>query len=141
MVVLLRQILNLQLRILLHQRPVFIVYPLRYLSHLVQMLIQFFFSLFEVIVILLFLVLLGLELLLDVIELAVKGRPGLLSVFNQNPSRLVLHITYLFLEVVIMLIDGLNVFLIDVGLVLGLLTALSLESLLVLGGGRIDPHK
>lgn len=141
MIVLLRQILNLQLRILLHQGPVLIVDPLRYLSHLVQMLIQFFLSLFEVIVILLFLVLLGLELLLDVIELAVKGRPGLLSVFNQNPSGLVLHIAYLLLKVLIMLIDGLDVFLIDVGLILGLLTALPLESFLVLGGRRVDPHK
>lgn len=40
-----------------------------------------------------------------------------------------------------MLIDGLDVFLVDVGLVLDLLTALSLKSLLVLGGGRVDPHK
>jgi len=57
-------------------------------------LVQLLLSLLEVIVIFLLFVLLGLELLLDVVQLAVQGRPSLLAVLNEDTSRLVLNVYY-----------------------------------------------
>ena len=105
------------------------------------MLVQLLLSLLEVIVVFLFFVLLRLELLLDVVKLAVKGRPSLLAVLNEHTSCLVLNIYNRLLQIFVVLVDGLDKLLIDVGLILGLLTTVSLESLLVLARSRIDTHQ
>jgi len=101
-IVLLRQVLYLELRILLHKRTVLIVDSLSYLSHRIQVLIQLLFSLLKVIVILLLLVLLGFQLLLDIVQLVIQGRPNPIPLLYQHPRRQVLHLTYVFLKVLIL---------------------------------------
>ena len=93
-VVLLREVLDLKLRILLHQSSVLIVYTLCYCRHLIQVLVQFLLSFLEVIIVFLFLILFGFQLLLDVIKLAIHGCPRLFSILHQHSGSLSLHYSY-----------------------------------------------
>jgi hypothetical protein len=76
-VILLTHVLYLQLRVLLHQSPILIIYLLCYLSHSFQVLIQFLLLLLKIILVFLLLLCLRLQLQLQVLQLLIQSGPDL----------------------------------------------------------------
>ena len=81
-----------------------------------------------------------LELALDLIKLAVEGRPYGPPLLHQNGCCLGVHLADLVLKLVIHLVDEFDLLLVDV-LVLRLVTLVSLDLLLLLRGRRVYTHQ
>ncbi len=104
------------------------------------MLIQLPLALLEVVARVLLLAILRPHLTLDVVQLPVKLLPLRLALLDHHLGYQSVHLFYFLLEVIVVCVHGLHLGLVDV-LVLGLMSLVSLDLLLLLGCRRIDSHQ
>ena len=104
------------------------------------MLVQLPLALLEVVARVLLLAILRPHLTLDVIQLAVQLLPLRLTLLDHHLGYQPVHLLDLLLEVIVVCVHGLHLGLVDV-LVLGLMSLVSLDLLLLLGCRGIYAHQ